>query len=79
MAAEPRTNLSFRDRSDFEFHNGESILETLAVDMVLDFPIDPMHQIFIGVTKKWVELNFIEASCKMSPTAITSLNNSIKD
>ena len=32
--------------------NGDSILKLLDLDMVLDFPVDPMHLVDLGVCRK---------------------------
>lgn len=51
--AEPRTNNSFRNKSDLDFHNSSSELEHIAqLDMVENFPIDPLHCCYLGVVKK---------------------------
>lgn len=47
-----RTNESFRNRIHEDYHNGDSILELLDLDMVLDFPVDPMHLVDLGVCRK---------------------------
>ncbi len=47
-----RSDDSFRRRQHEEHHNGDSILEELDIDKVLDFPIDPMHLVDLGVTRK---------------------------
>jgi hypothetical protein len=47
-----RTNESFRNRIHEDHHNGDSILELLDLDMVLDFPVDPMHLVDLGVCRK---------------------------
>lgn len=47
-----RTNLSFRNRTQPEHHLVSSELENLNIDMVLQFPLDYMHLICLGVMKK---------------------------
>lgn len=49
-----RTNESFRQRSNPEHHRSSTPLLELDIDMVKDFPIDPMHCIDLGVTKKLI-------------------------
>lgn len=48
----PRTDTSFRDQSNPEHHKGESVLTKLDIDMITQFPADPMHCIDLGVTRK---------------------------
>jgi hypothetical protein len=47
-----RSDQSFRNRIHEDHHNGDSILEQLDIDMVLDFPVDPMHLVDLGVCRK---------------------------
>lgn len=51
MHAEPRTNESFRQMTDREHHHGQCGLTVLPIDMVADFVIDPMHVVYLRVTK----------------------------
>ena len=73
VAVEARTDISFRARAHPEFHNGDSILEQLSIDMVLDFPVDPMHQVYIGVTRKWIDYNVTVNGFKLSPRTLNSI------
>lgn len=47
-----RTNESFRNRTDTEHHRGPTILEELNIDMIKQLPIDYMHLVLLGVTKR---------------------------
>lgn len=47
-----RTNESFRQKQQPEHHHGSSVLENLDVDMVDQFPLDYMHLVLLGVTKR---------------------------
>lgn len=47
-----RTDSSFRNRLDDIHHKGDSILEELKIDMVLDFPGDYLHLICLGAVRK---------------------------
>lgn len=53
----PRTDESFRDRLQVEQHQPEfvaahSLIETLGTRMVIQFPIDEMHALHLGVMKR---------------------------
>ena len=75
--AEPRTNTSFRERWDPEYHNGDTILEQLNIDMVVDFPYDPMHQLYLGVTKSWASYVVTDREFKISDDAGKLMNKFI--
>jgi len=48
-----RTNYDFRSKLQPEHHTGTSILELISnLDMVQDFPSDPMHLLYLGIIKK---------------------------
>lgn len=47
-----RTDTSFANRNQEEFHKGISPLEILEIGMVSQFPLDYLHLICLGVTKK---------------------------
>ncbi|KAG1662618.1 hypothetical protein GQR58_020874 [Nymphon striatum] len=47
-----RTNRSFRERENVKHHKIRTPLEDLDIDMIRQFPIDPMHCVDLGVTKK---------------------------
>lgn len=47
-----RTYDSLRKRLCPEHHTGTSLLETLPVDMVVQFPNDHMHLVYVGVAIK---------------------------
>lgn len=56
---EKRTNQSFRNQEQREHHVGESnLLQIDDLDMIEDIPIDPMHNVYLGVMKKqlWIWL-----------------------
>ncbi len=47
-----RTNSSFREEENSDHHKYKSIFLKLDVDMVEQFPLDPMHCVDLGVTKR---------------------------
>ena len=51
-----RTDTSFRNQDHPAHHKGVSILTRLKVDMVLDFPPDPTHLLYLGVQKQLITL-----------------------
>ncbi|CAH8673292.1 unnamed protein product [Schistosoma rodhaini] len=55
-----RTDDTFRNQTQYIHHKGHSLFESLPIDMILTFPLDPMHMVYLGVTKKlvtlWIEL-----------------------
>lgn len=47
-----RTDLSFLNQVDEDHHVGISPLSALGIGMVCQFPLDHMHLVFLGVTRK---------------------------
>lgn len=55
QAGSPRTNESFRSRTQPQHHKERSFLEELDIDMMASFPIcDVLHLIHLGIVKKKV-------------------------
>lgn len=50
-----RTNESFRNRLNEDYHKGDSPLELLPMDIVNDVCLDYMHNVCLGITKRLVE------------------------
>lgn len=51
-----RTNESFRLKYDEDHHTGSSALQELTYfDMVSQVPLDPMHLVYLGVTKRLLQ------------------------
>ncbi|XP_067635656.1 uncharacterized protein, partial [Eurosta solidaginis] len=60
VVAEPRTDISFKNRVDMQHHldqfrDNENVLESVNIDMVSQFPLEPMHLVDLGVMKKLLE------------------------
>lgn len=77
-----RTDMSFRQRQQEEHHNREqeTPLCQLNIDMVTGFPIDYMHQAYLGVMKKLV-LTWMRGpkETRMSAGHITIISNKIEN
>lgn len=70
-----RTNYSFRGRTDPEHHKFYIILEELEIlDVVLDFPSDPMHLVDEGVGKKFFITLLEDSEFKVSPLFVRRIN-----
>ena len=50
--AQPRIDMSFRNQSQPEHHQGNSPLTTLPIDMTEAFPVDYIHQTCLGVMNR---------------------------
>jgi hypothetical protein len=83
----PRVN-SFDERTDHDFrrklrkghHTGTSILETIPnLDMVKDFPSDPMHLLYLGIVKALVVKMWCHGKprCKLSSNQISKVSASL--
>ncbi|KYN22279.1 hypothetical protein ALC57_05315 [Trachymyrmex cornetzi] len=51
-----RTDETFKNRSQPEHHTGDSILEKLPIEMVSQIPLDYMHLVCLGVTKRLLQI-----------------------
>lgn len=78
------SNLRLRSDNDFrlklqeEHHTGTSILESIPnLNMITDFPLDPMHLIYLGVVKKLLVSLWYNGkpSSKLSSVQITEISN----
>ncbi|XP_073729979.1 uncharacterized protein [Misgurnus anguillicaudatus] len=63
-----RTDESFRNKTDPDHHHGTSPLEQTSLDMVSGFPLDYMHLVCLGITRRllhlWLKLGPL--SCRLS-------------
>ena len=71
------TDTSFRNQADPAHHKGVSILTRLKVDMVVDFPPDPMHLSYLGVQKQLITLLTMELPVpkRLRGLAFSRVNN----
>lgn len=51
-----RTNHSFRNRCDEDYHNFKSTIEELDIDIINQFPLDYLHTVCLGVMKKLLRM-----------------------
>ena len=81
----PRTDLSFGNKIDIDYHNFLSILEdVIYLNMVEDIPLDPMHLVDQGAMKRI--LRFLLSTKKtyrvpqvtLNPESISSIDCYLK-
>lgn len=70
-----RTDESFRTRQCPKHHTGTSKLEELPIDMVKNFPNDPMHMVHLGVVKKIIWLLLSRKKGGFLKLPLTSIDN----
>lgn len=83
--AELRTNTSFRNKSDKNFHKGTTLFENINIGLVSQIPLDGMHLVFLGVMKKlitfWMRgpknIRFSDDEKKVINEEILFLKNSV--
>lgn len=78
LLSDPRTDSGFRNQNCPAHHRGKSVLEDLPINMVEDFPLDPMHLVYLGVVKKMIGLWMKRkrgSSYKLSRDSIADLND----
>ena len=79
VSAPLRDDKSFRERADPDHHNYYSIIEELEpVDMVCDFPVDPMHLVHEGAGQKLIMLCMEDSHFKISPPSSRRVNDNIE-
>jgi hypothetical protein len=75
VTAPLRDDDSFRQREDPDHHNYYSIIEELEpIDMVHDFPVDPMHLVHEGAGQKLIMLLMEDSDFKISPSSVRRVN-----
>lgn len=71
-----RTDESFVSKSQPEHHRDTSILECLNIGMVTQVPVDYMHLVCLGVTKRliqfWIKGN---ASIRLTPEQVKKFDD----
>lgn len=77
----PRTDESFRSKSDKNHHTRTSPFCDLPIDMITAFPIDYMHSCLLGVMKKLLLAWCVDSkgSSKLSAAHITVINSRLDD
>lgn len=76
-----RTDAHFRSQQDEEHHIGKSILEEIPqLNIINGFPLDYMHLVCLGVTKKLLYLwCFGKPNTKLSAATINAISQSLMD
>lgn len=81
---------NFHERTDYDFrlklqeghHTGTSILETIPnLDMMKDFPSDPLHLLYLGIVKTIVVKMWCNGKprCKLSFNKISEISASLAE
>lgn len=74
-----RTDESFLKRMQEEHHKTDSVLEQLPIGMVSQFPLDYMHLVLLGVTKKLIELWLSgPLSVRLTNKHLETINNKLE-
>jgi hypothetical protein len=75
VTAPLRDDDSFSQREDPYHHNYYSIIEELEpIDIVYDFPVDPMHLVHEGAGQKLIMLLMEDSNYKIIPTSVRRVN-----
>jgi hypothetical protein len=75
LGARCRTDESFRNQEDKDFHNGISPLVAFDIDLINSFPFDYMHVVCLGVMKRMIAF-WIKGPlrCRMSSTTVNHIS-----
>lgn len=77
--AQLRTDTSFMNRTDEEHHKGLSPFVALNIGMVTHFPLDYMHLVCLGVTKRFLLLLMKgPLKCRLSANSVKSISENLE-
>lgn len=77
--AQLRTDTSFMNRTDEEHHKGVSPFVALNIGMVTHFPLDYMHLVCLGVTKRFLLLLMKgPVKCRSSANSVKSISEHLE-
>lgn len=77
--AQLRTDTSFMNRTDEEHHKGVSPFVALNIGMVTHFPLDYMHLVCLGVTKRFLLLLMKgPLKCRLSANSVKSISENLE-
>lgn len=82
VGAPVRTDDNFREMTFEEHHSGESPLKRISIGMVTQFPLDPMHLVYLGVVKKIITLWLkgpIGNGCRIGTNASRQISDCLKN
>lgn len=76
LNAQNRTNKSFREKHDKKHHKYDTPIEELEnIDMINQFPIDYLHNICLGVTKKLIWIWLKDAKSALPASDVNKIND----
>ena len=80
MSLLARTDQSFQLRTNQQDQTGTSPFESLPyLDMIKHFPVDHMHCVFLGVTRKLLDhLTRGSRAHRLSPSAVSQINERLE-
>lgn len=56
LSCNPRSDFSFKQMMDEDHHNGESVLNDISIGLISQVPLDYMHLVCLGVTRKLLRM-----------------------
>ena len=78
LKAPERTDVQFDEMVDYEHHKGASVLRTLEIGMVSQFPLDYMHLVCLGVMRKLLLLWMVgPLSVRVGGRVVKLISNSL--
>lgn len=73
-----RTDECFRKKQYSDHHTGVSCLEELAIDMVKQFPLDSLHLVYLGNTKRLIQFWYKGSkNIRLAGNIFSSINNKL--